>query len=283
MIDESPITSRKIGWLSLGALFSSLLGSPVEWLKNSLVFRPNANVNSSPAEYGLPYRDVRFGGRDGSTLHGWYIPSLKGPTDSQEPLFIWFHGNGGNIAHRLSHLRLLYQHVGGSHFLFDYRGYGKSQGKPSVAGILADGRDAITLAHACGWASGRPVVYFGESLGAAVVVVLAIEAPPSRVILLAPFYSLRAMGNLRLPSLAFLVDHDLNSARIISQVQRPLLVIHGTDDKTVPFRQGSDLYTLASQPKRFYAVDGAGHTNVHEVGNVTYAQVIREFVLGPVS
>src|SRR5262249_46935433 len=147
MISESQTTGRKIGWLSLGALFSSLLGSPIEWLKNSLVFRPEVNVKSSPAEYGLSYHDVRFGGPDGGTLHGWYIPGLEESADSRAPLFIWFHGNGGNIAHRLSHLRLLYQHVSGSHFLFDYQGYGKSRGKPSITGILADGRDAITLVH----------------------------------------------------------------------------------------------------------------------------------------
>lgn len=283
MIGKSYTASRKVVWDSLGPLYSSLLAMPVEWLKNSLLFHPNIMVDSSPIEYGLPYEEIWFGGPDGRTLHGWYIPSPRGSDDSQEPLFIWFHGNGGNIAHRLSHLRLLYKRVGGSHLLFDYQGYGKSRGKPSIPGILADGRDAIALAHARGWASGKPVVYFGESLGTAVVVALAVETPPGRAILLAPFYSLRAMGNLRFPPLAFLVDNDLNSARIIGRLQSPLLVIHGTGDKTVPFRQGSQLYALALQPKRFYAVDGAGHTNVHEVGGNTYAQVMRDFVLGPVS
>jgi len=103
------------------------------------------------------------------------------------------------------------------------------------------------------------------------------------VILLAPFYSLRAMGQLVVPPLAFLVEDDLNSARLIGRLRVPLLVIHGTADRTVPFRQGQDLYALAPQPKRFYAVPGAGHTNVHEVGGDTYLQVMRDFVLGPAS
>ncbi len=173
--------------------------------------------------------------------------------------------------------------MGGSHLLFDYQGYGKSRGKPSIPGILADGRDAVALVWSRGWATGKRLVYFGESLGSAVVVALAVEHPPDRVILLAPFYSLRAMGQLVLPPLAFLVEDDLNSARLIGRLRAPLLVIHGTADRTVPFRQGQDLYALAPQPKRFYAVPGAGHTNVHEVGGDTYLQVMRDFVLGPAS
>ena len=272
-----------VGWTSFGALVASVLGAPIEWLKNALTFHPNPVVSTSPAAYGLPYEEVWFGGTDGRTLHGWYIPGPAGPSGSEEPLFIWFHGNAGNIAHRLSHLHLLYQHLGGSHLLFDYQGYGKSRGKPSIPGILADGRDAVALVWSRGWATGKRLVYFGESLGSAVVVALAVEHPPDRVILLAPFYSLRAMGQLVLPPLAFLVEDDLNSARLIGRLRAPLLVIHGTADRTVPFRQGQDLYALAPQPKRFYAVPGAGHTNVHEVGGDTYLQVMRDFVLGPAS
>jgi fermentation-respiration switch protein FrsA (DUF1100 family) len=177
----------------------------------------------------------------------------------------------------------LYTQVGGSHFLFDYQGYGKSKGKPSIPGILADGRDALAFVHQQGWAMGRSLVYFGESLGAAVVIALAVEqAPPSRAILLAPFHSLRAMGDLRLPLLSFLVEHDLNSARLVGRLQTPLLVIHGTEDKTVPFQQGQDLFALAPHPKRFYAVDGGGHTNLHESGGHAYTQTIRAFVFGPI-
>lgn len=271
------------GLSSLGAMVVSVLGAPIEWLKNSLTFHPHSTVHASPAEYGLPYEDVWFGGQDGQTLHGWYIPSQPQSTGSEEPLFIWFHGNAGNIAHRLSHLYLLYTQVGGSHFLFDYQGFGKSKGKPTIPGIVADGRDAVAAVQARGWARDKRVVYFGESLGCAVVMALAVERPPDRVILLAPFYSLRAMGQLVLPPLAFLVDEDLNNARLIRRLQAPLLVIHGTADGTVPFQQGRDLYAIAPPPKRFYAVPGAGHTNVHEVGGDTYVAVIKDFVSSVVS
>ena len=267
-------------WSSLGVMAASVLGAPVEWLKNTLAFHPNPVVHTSPAAYDLFYEEVWFGGRDGRTLHGWYIPSLKQSSDSPEPLFIWFHGNAGNIAHRLPQLHLLHQQVGGGHFLFDYQGFGKSRGKPTLPGILTDGRDAVALVWSRGWAAGKRLVYFGESLGCAVIVELAVERPPDRVILSAPFYSLRAMGQLVLPPLAFLVDNDLNSARLIGQLRVPLLVIHGTADDTVPFQQGRDLYVLASQPKVFHPVSGGGHTDLHEIGGEAYLRVMRDFVVG---
>jgi uncharacterized protein len=274
------MTESVIGWTSVGTIVASVLGAPITWLKNTLAFHPSRTVHATPEAYGLPYEEVWFGGRDGRTLHGWYIPGRPESSRSVEPLFIWFHGNGGNIAHRLAHLQILYRKVGGSHFLFDYQGFGKSQGRPTLPGILSDGREAIALMWERGWATGKRVVYFGESLGAAVVVTLAVERPPDRAILLSPFYSLRAMGDLVLPPLAFLVNNELNSARLIGRLGAPLLVIHGTADGTVPFQQGHDLYALAPQPKHFYAVPEGGHTNVHEVGGETYTRVIRDFVGG---
>jgi fermentation-respiration switch protein FrsA (DUF1100 family) len=266
------------GWSSVGALVASLLSGPVEWLKNTLTFHPNPYVHLTPAEYGLPYEEVWFGGTDGRRLHGWYVPSQGGVVEEAAVLFIWFHGNAGNIAHRLAQLQLLHARVGGSHFLFDYRGYGKSQGRPTVSGLIQDGYDAMTIARLRGWTVGKAVVYFGESLGCAVLLALAVEQPPDRVILSAPFASLRAMGQIRLPPLAFLVENDFNNARLVTQLRAPLLVIHGTDDRTVPFRQGQELYALAPHPKLFYPVIGGGHTNLHEIGGESYLQLLRDFV-----
>lgn len=277
------MADNMLRWSSLGVMAASVLGAPIEWLKNTLAFHPNPVVHASPEAYGLPYEEVWFGGPDGRTLHGWYIPRPKQASTLPEPLFIWFHGNAGNIAHRLPQLQLLYQQVGGSHFLFDYQGFGKSRGKPTIPGTLTDGRDALTLALARGWAIGKRLVYFGESLGCAVLIELAVEHTPDRVILSAPFYSLRAMGQLVLPPLAFLVDNDLNNARLIGQLRAPLLMIHGTADETVPFQQGQDLYALARQPKVFHPVPGGGHTDLHEVGGEAYLRVMRDFVLGPAS
>ncbi len=267
-----------VGW---GALFATALSAPIEWFKNVLLFHPNTVVDATPADYGLAYEDVRFGGQDGTLLHGWYIP---GPG---EMVFVWFHGNAGNIRTRLEHVRVMHDRVGGSHLLFDYQGYGLSRGSPSIPGILADGRAAVQLIQERGWAQGKRVVFFGESLGCAVVISLAVApgavAPgegivPDRIILEAPFYSLHAMGRIVLPPLAFIVKDNLNSARLITQLTVPVLIIHGKQDETVPFQQGWELYNVAPQPKRFYAVPGGGHAGLFEVGGQKYFQTIQDFV-----
>ena len=265
-------------WTSLGAVGASVLSvfaAPIEWLKNSFVFHPDTSVRITPAEYGFGYEDAWFGGPDGKRLHGWYLPG------DGDALFLWFHGNAGNISNRLDHARLLTDHLGASHFLFDYQGYGNSKGRPSIAGIVADGRAAIALVRERSWAQDKQLVYFGESLGCAVVIAVGIEQPPDRTILLAPFYSLRAMGERVLPPLAFVVDDDLNSARLIEQFKAPLLVIHGTDDRTIPYQQGQDLFVLANPPKRFHTVSGGGHTDLHLVGGEAYFGAIEEFLKDP--
>lgn len=257
---------------------ASTLKQPVEWLKNTLTFHPNTKLKTTPAEFGLPYEEVRFGGSDKQLLHGWYIPGRDATTGADDFFFVWFHGNAGHIGHRLGQLRLLHEHVGGSHFLFDYQGFGLSQGKPTLAGILQDGHAALAFVQGRGWAHRRKIVYFGESLGCAVVLPLALEGAPDYLILTAPFYSLKEMGKIRVPPLAFLAEHDLNNARLVGQLRMPLLIMHGTEDRTVPFQQGYDLYSLAPQPKAFYRVEGGGHTNLHEVGGHSYIKTIRDFL-----
>jgi len=266
-----------VGW---GALFVTVLSAPIEWFKNVLLFHPNTVVDATPADYGLAYEDVRFGGPDDALLHGWYIP---GPG---EIVFVWFHGNAGNIGTRLEHARVMHDQVGGSHLLFDYQGYGLSHGSPSIPGILADGRAAVRLIQERGWAQGKRVVFFGESLGCAVVISLAVApcattrgaGAPDRIILESPFYSLHAMGHIVLPPLAFIVKDNLNSAGLISQLTVPVLIMHGKQDETVPFQQGRALYNAAPQPKRFYAVSGGGHAGLFEVGGQKYFQTIQDFV-----
>ena len=183
------MTQIVLGW---SAFFASTLVAPAEWLKNFFLFHPSSTVDVTPAVYELAYEDIRFGGENGTLLHGWYIP---GPGDI---IFIWFHGNGGNIKHRLEHAYLMHTHVGGSHVLFDYQGYGLSHGRPSIPGIVSDGRAALRLIQERGWSKGKRLVFFGESLGCAVAIALAVdpalEVRPERLILEAPFYSLHAMG-----------------------------------------------------------------------------------------
>lgn len=278
------MTHTILGW---GTLAASVFGVPVEWLKNALLFHPRVGIEITPAAYGLDYEDVRFG--EGSLVHGWYVP---GPGDL---LFVWFHGNAGNIQDRLAHVRLMREHVGGSHVLFDYQGYGWSRGRPSIPGILSDGRAVLDMVHERGWACEKRLVFHGESLGAAVAIALAAERRaarksrggdpylrgPDRLILEAPFSSLHAMARRVLPPLAFLVKGELDSARLVAELDVPKLILHGTRDQTVPFAQGRALYEVAAAPKRFYPIPAGGHVDLYEVAGHAYFETIADFVADP--
>lgn len=278
------MTRTVVGW---GTLAASVFGAPVEWLKNALLFHPRVGIEITPAAYGLDYEDVRFG--EGSLVHGWYVP---GPGDL---LFVWFHGNAGNIQDRLAHVHLMREHVGGSHVLFDYQGYGWSRGRPSIPGILSDGRAVLDKVHERGWACEKRLVFHGESLGAAVAIALAAERRtarksrgedpslrgPDRLILEAPFSSLHAMARRVLPPLAFLVKGELDSARLVAELDVPKLILHGTRDQTVPFAQGRALYEAAATPKRFYPIPAGGHVGLYEVAGHTYFETIADFVADP--
>ena len=278
------MTRTVVGW---GTLAASVFGAPVEWFKNALLFHPRVGIEVTPAAYGLDYEDVRFGA--GSLVHGWYVP---GPGDL---LFVWFHGNAGNIQDRLAHVRLMREHVGGSHVLFDYQGYGWSRGRPSIPGILSDGRAVLDKVHERGWAREKRLVFHGESLGAAVAVALAAERRaarksrgedsslrgPDRLILEAPFSSLHAMARRVLPPLAFLVKGELDSARLVAELDVPKLILHGTRDQTVPFAQGRALYEAAAAPKRFYPIPAGGHVGLYEVAGHAYFETIADFVADP--
>lgn len=278
------MTHTIVGWSTLAA---SVFGAPVEWLKNALLFHPRVGIEVTPAAYGLAYEDVRFG--EGSLVHGWYV---RGPGDL---LFVWFHGNAGNIQDRLEHVGLMREHVGGSHVVFDYQGYGWSRGRPSIPGILSDGRAVLDTVYERGWAREKRMVFHGESLGAAVAVALAAEMQatrkgtrqdsdpraPDRLILEAPFYSLHAMARRVLPPLAFLVKGELDSARFLAELDVPKLILHGTRDQTVPFAQGRALYEAAAPPKRFSPVPAGGHVGLYEVAGHAYFETIADFVADP--
>lgn len=278
------MTHTILGW---GTLAASVFGAPVEWLKNALIFHPRVGIEVTPAAYGLDYEDVRFG--DGSLVHGWYVP---GPGDL---LFVWFHGNAGNIQDRLAHVGLMRKHVGGSHVLFDYQGYGWSRGRPSIPGILSDGRAVLDKVHERGWTYEKRLVFHGESLGAAVAIALAAERRaarksrpedsslqgPDRLILEAPFSSLHAMARRVLPPLAFLVKGELDSARLVAELDVPKLILHGTRDQTVPFAQGRALYEAAAAPKRFSPIPAGGHVGLYEVAGHAYFETIADFVADP--
>ncbi|HLE45020.1 MAG TPA: alpha/beta hydrolase [Methylomirabilota bacterium] len=239
-------------------------------VERSLIYYPTRRLEATPAEVGLAFEDVRVTAEDGVGLHGWYVPGPRAVT------LLWCHGNAGNISHRLENLRLMRERLGVGVLLFDYRGYGLSEGTPSETGTYLDAR-AVR-----GWlarrAPGAPVVYFGRSLGAAVAARLAAEDPPAALILETPFTSVRAMANATLPGVGYLFRTRYDTLGLISRIRVPLLILHGDADEVVPFHHGRAVFEAAREPKRFVRIPGARHNDTYVVGGAPYWQAWGSFL-----
>lgn len=239
-----------------------------------LIFVPDPELVATPREFGLEYEDVEFSTADGVLLHGWYVPGPRPET------LLWFHGNAGNISHRLDNLRLLHDEVGTAILLFDYRGYGRSEGRPSERGLYEDARAARHYLVNERGVSGKELVYFGRSLGSAVAIDLATEAPPHGLILETPFASIRAMARNLFGPLAVVAPSSFDNLSKIPRLRCPKLFIHGDSDSLVPYTQGRQLFGAAPPRKAFYTIRGAGHNDTYVVGGSTYFRRIRKFIEG---
>jgi hypothetical protein len=232
-------------------------------LLDRLIFLPDAVVPDPPP--GVEERGITTD--DGMRLHAWYAPvtasappTARAPGAGDAPVLVWSHGNGGNIGNRVD-VVLALQARGVSVLAYDYRGYGRSQGRPSEAGVYCDARAAYDSERVRGTPPGR-IVCFGESLGSAVTLRLATERPCAGVVLVAPFTTLADVACWHYGLLGRLAGSRFDAAASVKRLAVPLLVAHGDRDEIVPFELGERLFAAAPEPKRFVRVRGAHHNDV---------------------
>jgi fermentation-respiration switch protein FrsA (DUF1100 family) len=195
---------------------------------------------------------------DGERLHAWWVPA-RAPSLAHVLLC---HGNAGNVGDRVAHLELL-SAAGLDVLAFDYRGYGRSTGRPSERGLHLDARAARDALLGRDGVEPSRVIYLGESLGGAVALALALELPPSGLILQSAFTSVRDMARLHYPLIPpALVPDAYPSLRLITALPAPLLVLHGARDAIVPVMHGEALFEAAPGPKRMHVFPGAGHNDL---------------------
>ncbi|PKB71431.1 MAG: hypothetical protein BZY87_06000 [SAR202 cluster bacterium Io17-Chloro-G6] len=249
-------------------------------LEKRFVFFPVAELLYTPSDAGLEYEDVRFHTSDGMTLQGWFIPG--DPERGSDLTWLWFHGNGGNLGHRVDELAQAHHRTGDNIFIFDYRGYGRSEGKPSEKGTYLDSRAAVEYLLSRPDADPNRIVYLGHSLGAAVAVELALTQPPLAMVLVSPFTSVRDMAKLTLPfpPAGWLVRNHYDTISRIQRLNMPVLVLHGELDETVPISQGRKLYDAANQPKSFQMLEGAAHDDTFQIAGEQYWRAIKSFLAG---
>ena len=237
----------------------SLMGSlsPLRPLERRMVFSPVAYPIGDWEPKGLDFEDAWFQSKTGPKLHGWYVDH-----PAPEGVALLCHGNGGNITVLAETLSVLSRRHNLSVLAFDYRGYGRSEGKPSETGILEDARTARTwLADRTGVAE-SDVILFGISLGGGVAVDLAQDGARG-LILASTFTSLPAVAKHHvgwLPTAA-LMTYEMNSLEKIRKYRGPVLISHGDADEVVPFAHGERLYEAAPGPKRFIAIPGGKHND----------------------
>lgn len=239
------------------------------------VFQPSPWVDRNWAQLsGLPLEEVWLPIDDTVTIFGWLIDA--GPT---KPILLWCHGNAGNITHRLENIRQLHQR-GISVFIFDYRGYGRSTGNPTEVGLYQDALASYDYLIHQRRISPERLIIFGRSLGSSVAGEVAIQRLAAGLIVEGSFPSIQAMSDhhyFGLPT-GWLLDADFNLAQKIRALHVPLLVIHGELDSIVPMALGRQVFDVAHEPKRWFAVSGAEHNDVPFVGGESYFREIDRFL-----
>jgi fermentation-respiration switch protein FrsA (DUF1100 family) len=241
-----------------------------------LIYFPMRAHEVTPAGLGLAYEELELRAEDGVRLHGWFLP-VKG---SRLTVLVC-HGNAGNVSHRLDRALLMQSHLKVDTLLFDYRGYGSSEGSPDEQGTYRDARAAYRWLVARGQGPER-LVLFGESLGSAVALQLALEVEARALVLESPFASVPEMARAVYPFLPIwpLVRTRYDNIAKVARLRMPLLVMHGERDEIVPFAQGRRVFDKAPEPKRFFAIPGASHNDTYVVGGEAYWRALREFLEG---
>jgi fermentation-respiration switch protein FrsA (DUF1100 family) len=241
-------------------------------------YHPDHQVYTTPDKQGLNYETVTFTSRDGTKLSGWFVPATRPAIGT----VIHFHGNAQNMSAHFSFVAWLPQE-GFNVFVFDYRGYGQSEGSAKRKGIHEDSIAALKYIKSRKDIAQDRLLVFGQSLGGA----NAIDAVTSAklngirgVAIDSAFYSYRSVAKDKAPG--FLVDvfigDDYSPGPVIAKISPiPLLIMHGTADAVVPYTHGKNLFAAAKEPKSLWTIDGAGHTEAIGRFGATYRPKLVEF------
>jgi uncharacterized protein len=240
---------------------------------NHMVFQPSTIMEASPAELKRPYEDVFFTASDGARLNGWFFPATNANF-----VILLCHGNAGNLSHRLPLTEMLIK-AGASVFAFDYRGYGRSAGKPSEKGVCLDAEAAWQWIRDRGFAPAR-IIPLGESLGGGVVCELATRKPVGAIILQSTFSSVPDLAAELMPWLPMrlLLTTRFNNHDKLKQVRVPVLVLHGRKDTIIPFHHAEKNYAAIPTRSKYFAELDGDHNDAMIVSEKKYQEAVAEFL-----
>ena len=234
---------------------------------------PSRQVTASPADIGLAYETVSLRTADGETLAGWFIPAPEA-----RGTLLYFHGNGGNMGHRLDPIDVFHR-LGLNVFIIDYRGYGDSSGKPSEDGTYEDALAAWHYLTQHKHLMPERIVLFGESLGGSIAAWLAARHAPAGLIIYASFISVPEMAQDLYPLFpaAWLTRYRYDTRAALVSAHCPVLILHSPEDEIIPFRHGEALFAAANAPKRLFELHG-GHNDALLTSREHYAREVGAFL-----
>lgn len=249
------------------------------FIQPRLIYLPETgrNIIAAPDYVGLAYEPVKLSTADGETLHGWFVPATA-TTAAANGTVLFFHGNAGNISHRMEYL-LMFHRLGYDTLIFDYRGYGQSSGSPTEAGTYLDAQAAWRYLLVTKAIPPSRIALFGESLGGAVAAWLATQETPAALVLASVFTSVPEMAAKIYPFLPvrLLARFDYNTLEYLQSVTCPVFVAHSPQDEIVPFEQGRALYQAAAAPKQFLELQG-GHNDGFIFMQEEWVKALGEFI-----
>lgn len=244
--------------------------------QDKLIFFPSKTVQQTPAQVGLQYEPVALKASDGAAISAWYVPAAQ--QDARTIVFC--HGNAGNIGDRLDKLEL-FNGLGVSTLILDYRGYGASSGKPSEQGTYLDAQAAYDWLRDTKGVPATRIIAYGESLGGAVAANLVTQRPCGGLILDSTFTSVADVGANAYPFLPvrWMVGKKFDTTAIIGKANCPILILHSRDDEIVPFALGQKLFALAPEPKKLVVIHGS-HNDGFLASQETWTAALHDWLNG---
>ena len=241
--------------------------------QGALLYFPRKYLEASPLDAGLQYETILYEAEDGVKISAWYIPC-----EGAEKAILFCHGNAGNISHRIDSIKIFYQ-LGFNVFIFDYRGYGQSRGKPSEKGLYRDVKGAWDYLIEKKNFREDQIVLFGRSLGGTVASWMAARTKPGALIVESAFTSVPDLARKIYPFLPvrLLCRHVFAAIDYVKQVKCPVLVVHSPDDELIPFKHGQLLFEAAPAPKEMLTIRGSHNQGFYQSHDI-YTKGLKKFL-----